>query len=87
MPDIGPTWQDDVREKQSREERRDRFYMAGEILRLEKVISDEVKLLKKEIDLMKLRVGEERDPVRKEMIRTFGSCLWRHQRALEKCQS
>lgn len=49
-------------------------------------VAGEVRLLEKEIELMKLRMNEEADPIRKEMIRTFGSCLWRHKRALEKAQ-
>lgn len=49
-------------------------------------ITVEIRLLEKEIELMKLRRDEETDPVRKEMIRVFGSCLWRHKRALERAQ-
>jgi hypothetical protein len=44
----------------------------------------ELKVLDKEIELMQLRIEEETEPRRKETLRSFGSCLWKHKKSLER---
>ncbi len=52
MPDIGPTWQDDVRERQEREVRRDRAWLVAELERVEnelRLADDKIQKLTEEI--------------------------------------
>lgn len=50
-------------------------------------VVNEVEVLDKEIELMQLRVSECTDRATEQTLRNFGSCLWRHKKALEEAVS
>lgn len=47
-------------------------------------VVEELEVLDKEIELMQLRVSECTDRATEQTLRNFGSCLWRHKKALER---
>jgi hypothetical protein len=54
---------------------------------LEIAVKQELAIFEKEIELLKLRVAEsEGDLLRNKTLRSFGSCLWKHQKAMKGIQ-